>query len=238
MTEPLYMDDCYTETFRATVKEVGNDYIVLDKTAFYPKGGGQPADLGTLKNDSTTVDVEDVFKQDGDIRHRVPSTGSFEEGQQIKGAVDWDRRYKLMRMHTAQHLVSAVVLEMFDAETAGNQIHPDHSRIDFKPARFSDEELQKIQNRCNSLIEEEREVRIYEKSRDELEEEVHLGRTNLDLIPDHIDPLRVVEIEGFDLCPCGGTHVSNLDEIGRIEIQGRQSKGSETDRITFEINET
>lgn len=237
MTEALYMDDCYLKKFTAQVERVGADFIILDRTAFYPQGGGQPSDTGIITNSDHTAQVEDVFRKKGKIRHRVDSTEGFEAGQEVKGEIDWERRHKLMRMHTAQHLLSIVVLDLYDSETAGNQIHLDYSRIDFRPIQFTEEELEKIENRCNSLIEQEKNVRIYEKPRAELEEELPVGRSNIDLIPDHIDPLRVVEIEGIDVCPCGGTHVSNLEEIGRIEILGRESKGSDVDRVTFEIHD-
>ncbi|MDY6771338.1 MAG: alanyl-tRNA editing protein [Candidatus Nanohaloarchaea archaeon] len=237
MTDALYMEDCYLRSFTATVKEVGSGFIVLDETAFYPEGGGQPADQGNLSNSDHSTSVTDVQKENGQIRHYVDSTEEFEAGQEVEGSIDWDRRYTLMRMHTAQHLLSAVVLQEFDAETAGNQIHEEYSRMDFSPVSFSDEDLERIENRCNSLIQEEIPVKIYEKPRNELEDEMHVGRSNLDLIPDSIDPLRVVEIEDVDLCPCGGTHVENLKEIGRIEITGRQSKGEDTDRVTFEIRD-
>lgn len=237
MTEKLYMEDCYLRSFQATVEAVQDEAIVLDATAFYPEGGGQPADHGTLATDTTTTEVTDVQEQDGSIRHVVGSTAGFQEGQTVEGDIDWERRYPLMRLHTAQHLLSAVVLEEFDAETVGNQIHTDEARMDFEPASFSEENLRRIQNTCNSYIEEDKNVTIGQMPRKEVEQRIAVGRSNLDLIPDSIDPLRVVEIEGLDLCPCGGTHISGLDEIGRMEITERSSKGADTDRIRFRIED-
>jgi misacylated tRNA(Ala) deacylase len=235
MTERLYMNDCYLKSFNATIEKVSDGYVVLNRTAFYPEGGGQPADHGTMSTDDIEQQVRDVQKEQGEIRHMVDSTDDLQEGQEVEGRIDWDRRYTHMRMHTAQHLLSAVVLDLFNAKTAGNQIHTSYSRMDFNPIQFSDEQLRQIENECNSRIEEEREVTIDQRPRDEVEEAVAVGRTNLDLIPDHIDPLRVVEIEGYDLCPCGGTHVDNLKEIGGIRITERKSKGAETDRLVFEL---
>jgi misacylated tRNA(Ala) deacylase len=237
MTEKLYMEDCYQRSFQANVEEVRDDGIVLDTTAFYPTGGGQPADQGSLATDTTTTEVTDVQERDGAVVHIVGSTDGFEQGQKVEGDVDWDRRYLLMRLHTAQHLLSAVVLDEFGAETVGNQIHVGEARMDFEPADFSDEDLQRIQNICNSYIDEDRDVTIGQMPRSEVEERIAVGRSNLDLIPDHIDPLRVVEIDGLDICPCGGTHVGGLDEIGHMEITDRSSKGADTDRIRFTIDD-
>ncbi len=237
MTEKLYMEDCYRRSFQATVEDVLDDGIVLDTTAFYPEGGGQPADQGTLQADTTTTEVTDVQKRDGAVIHVVDSTDGFEEGQTVEGDIHWERRYLLMRLHTAQHLLSTVVLDGFGAKTVGNQIHPGEARMDFEPASFSEEDLQCIQNTCNSYIDEDRTVTIGQMPRSEIEDRIAVGRSNLDLIPDHIDPLRVVEIDGLDLCPCGGTHVDGLDEIGHMEITDRSSKGANTDRIRFTIDD-
>ncbi|MDY6777628.1 MAG: alanyl-tRNA editing protein [Candidatus Nanohaloarchaea archaeon] len=238
MTEKLYMDDCYQKGFNADIIQIGNGYIVLDQTAFYPKGGGQPSDTGRLATDSAETQVNRVRREDGDIRHFVDTTDGFSKGDTVEGIIDWERRHRLMRMHTAQHILSAVVLDEFDAETAGNQIHEDYSRMDFEPIQFTDQQLQKLENRCNSIIEEELDVSIYYEDRDDLIEDLPPGRSNLDLIPDHVDPLRVVEIEDTDICPCGGTHVRNTGEIGQIEITGRQSKGEDIDRVTFTLHDT
>jgi misacylated tRNA(Ala) deacylase len=140
-------------------------------------------------------------------------------------------------MHTAQHILSWVVLNMYDASTAGNQIHEDYSRIDFEPANFSEKDIEKIEKGVNSLIEKELEVEKKEMDRELVEERVQEGRTNLDIIPDNIDPLRVVIIGDEDLCPCGGTHVDNLKEIGKIKITERRSKGADVERLEFELEE-
>jgi len=237
MTEKLYMENCYLQSFDATVEGFHDDGIVLDVTAFYPEGGGQPPDHGRLQTDTATVTVTDVQERNGSVVHIVGSTDSFEQGQAVEGEIDWERRYLLMRLHTAQHLLSAVVLDEFGAETVGNQIKIGEARMDFEPADFSSEDLQAIQNICNSYIDEDRDVTIGQMPRDEIEDRIAIGRSNLDLIPDQIDPLRVVEIEGLDICPCGGTHVSGLDEIGHMEITDRSSKGADTDRIRFTIDD-
>lgn len=237
MTDLLYYpDNEYQKEFDAEVvksKKI-DGYITLDQTLFYKEGGGQPSDKGKISWNGSETMVEKVKKKNGEIRHYIE--GDFPEtGEQVHGEIDWDRRYKHMRMHTAQHVVSWVVLNMYDASTAGNQIHEDYSRIDFKPVDFDESDVEKIEKAANSLIEKELKVAKKEMQRELVEEQMTEGRTNLDLIPDSIDPLRVVVIAEEDICPCGGTHVDNLKEIGRINVIERKSKGSNVERLEFEL---
>lgn len=239
MTDLLYYPgNEYEKEFKAKVTKAkeADGYVCLDQTLFYKEGGGQPADHGRLSWDGGKAQVTDVQKEHGEIRHYIE--GDIPEPDtEVHGRIDWDRRYKHMRMHTAQHILSWVVLNMYDASTAGNQIHEDYSRIDFEPADFTDEEVEKIEKGANALIEKELEVEKKEMDRELVEERVQEGRTNLDIIPDNIDPLRVVIIGSEDLCPCGGTHVDNLKEIGKIRIKNRKSKGSDVERLEFELEE-
>ena len=238
MAELLYYpDNEYQKEFEAKVQNAhtGEGYITLNQTLFYKEGGGQPADHGKITWDDKEASVVDVQRKQGEIRHYIE--GDLPEpDQEIHGEIDWDRRYKHMRMHTAQHVVSWIVLNMYDASTSGNQIHEDYSRIDFEPVEFDERDVEKIENGANSLIEKGLKVEKREMERELVEEQMTEGRTNLDLIPDHVDPLRVVEIGGEDICPCGGTHVDNLDEIGEINIIERKSKGSNVERLKFELN--
>ena len=238
MTELLYLPDADGVTeFEATVTEATEEYIVLDGTHFYPEGGGQPADRGTLSWDGGEATIRDVRKNHGDVRHYLDTLeGTLpEEGATVAGEVDAERRSKLRRMHTAQHVVSRVVLAEFDATTAGNQIHEDRSRIDFEPADFDDADLETIETETNAVLDRDLAVSKAERPREEVEAETPEGRTQLDLIPDHVDPLRVVEIADFDICPCGGTHVDRLGEVGHISILDRTSKGADVERIEFEL---
>jgi len=238
MTELRYLPDADdTTTFTATVRSASDDAIVLDGTYFYPEGGGQPADRGRLAWDGGSAEVVDVQKKSGDVHHILGDvTGPLPDaGDTVDGTIDAERRQRLSRMHTAQHVVSKVVLDVFGAQTAGNQIHEDRSRIDFEPADFSDDDLVVIERRANTVIEQNLPVRKTEMARDEAERRTPDGRGLLHLIPDHVDPLRMVEIGDFDLCPCGGTHVDQLREIGRLRITGRTSKGADVERIEFEL---
>jgi misacylated tRNA(Ala) deacylase len=238
MTDLRYLPDHDDVTsFTATVEDATDDYIVLGGTYFYPEGGGQPADHGTLDWEGGAADVVDVQKEHGDVRHAIDNRDGDlpDAGATVEGHVDEERRQKHRRMHTAQHVVSKIVLDQFGAQTAGNQIHADRSRIDFEPADFSEEDVAVIEERTNAVIEKDLRVEKKQMARAEAEEKTPEGRGLLDLIPDHVDPLRMVEIGGLDLCPCGGTHVDCTREIGRIRITNRTSKGADVDRIEFEL---
>jgi misacylated tRNA(Ala) deacylase len=240
VTEQRYLPDADDVTeFEASVSGTGEDYLVLDGTYFYPEGGGQPADRGELSWDGGTATVTKVRKNHGDVRHYVEDVSGElpEPGDAIEGRIDAERREAHRRMHTAQHVVSRVVLDEYGAETAGNQIHADRSRIDFEPVEFSEDDVERIERLSNEAIERDLAVTKAERPREEVEERTEEGRALLNLIPDHVDPLRVVEIEAFDYCPCGGTHVDSLGEVGRIEITNRESKGEATERIEFALAE-
>jgi misacylated tRNA(Ala) deacylase len=238
MTELRYLpDDDSTTRFTATVTGASDDALVLDGTYFYPEGGGQPADRGRLVWEGGSADVVDVQKKGSDVRHVLANvTGTLPaEGDAIRGQVDAERRQTLRRMHTAQHVISKVVLDVFGAQTAGNQIHTNRSRIDFKPATFSDEDVAQIEARTNAVLDQDLPVEKSEMPRADAEARTPEGRGLLDLIPDHVDPLRMVAIGSFDLCPCGGTHVDRLREVGHIRIVNRTTKGADIDRLEFEL---
>jgi misacylated tRNA(Ala) deacylase len=231
-------DDEYTREFEVSVTSVdqADRTVVLDGTYFYKEGGGQPPDHGTLSWDGGSARVVDVRQDHGEIRHSLE--GDFPEpGTTVHGELDWERRYAHMRHHTAQHVVSKVVLDEFGASTAGNQIHADRARIDFEPADFDADDCRTIERLSNDLIERDLPIEKSRRSRDALEAETPDGRTNLDLIPDHVDPLRAVTIGDIDVCPCGGTHVDSLGELGGIEIVDRTSKGADIDRIEFVLGD-
>lgn len=240
MTDLLYLPDSDdVTTFSATVTAASQESIVLDGTYFYPEGGGQPADEGVIEWDGGRAAIEDVRKDHGEVHHIVGSMTSElpTPGTTVECRIDEERRATLTRMHTAQHVVSRVVLDEYGASTAGNQIHPDRARIDFEPADFDDEDLAYIQRRSNEVIESDLAVTKEERPRQQVEEAVDEGRALLDMIPDSVDPLRVVEIASFDRCPCGGTHVDTLGEVGRVEIVDRSSKGADVERVEFELRE-
>jgi misacylated tRNA(Ala) deacylase len=238
VTELRYLPDADdVTTFTATVTGAIRDSVILDGTYFYPDGGGQPADRGVLEWDGGSAEVIDVRKDHGEVHHEIELQEDDlpVEGATVEGRIDETRRRQLRRIHTAQHVVSRVVLEEYGARTAGNRIYPDRSRIDFEPASFSDDDLARIERRANEAIDRDLAVLKENRPRATAEAAVDEGRAPLDLIPESVDPLRIVEIEGFDLCPCGGTHVSRIGEIGRVNVTEHASKGKDVDRIEFEL---
>lgn len=240
MTTLRYLPDADDVTaFSATVTRATPDAIYLDGTYFYPEGGGQPPDHGTIEWDGGRAEIGDVRKDHGEVRHGVESMAGDPpvEGTTVEASIDEQRRETLSRMHTAQHVISRVVLDEFGASTAGNQVHVEHSRIDFEPANFAASDIERIERLANDAIERDLPVHKRNRPRDIVEDRVDEGRALLELIPDHVDPLRVVEIDDFDMCPCGGTHVESLGAIGTIEITDWRSKGAEVDRIEFELTE-
>ena len=239
MTEQLYLpDEEYRRAFDGRVTDVdeSDGTVVLDRTLFYKEGGGQPPDHGSLSWDGGEARVVDVRKDHGEVRHTVEGDLPVKDTT-VHGELDWERRHAHMRYHTAQHVVSKVVLDEYGASTAGNQIYADHARIDFAPADFDEQDLRDIEERANVLIERDLPVEKANRSRAALEAETPDGRTNLDLIPEDVDPLRAVSIGEVDVCPCGGTHVDDLGELGELEIVERTSKGADTERIEFVLHD-
>jgi misacylated tRNA(Ala) deacylase len=238
-TELLYLKSIksgYFTNFNAIVSSVEGDKVSLNRTLFYPLGGGQNWDTGTLEGPNGRVIVHEVRGREN-IIHTIDSNHQLEVGDEVKGAIDWQRRHAHMRMHTAQHLVSGVVYEAFNgARTVGNQIHDDRSRIDFNPISFTEEMLEEVTQQVNNLIDADHNVTDSTMTRDEVNAEMPSERTNMDLLPASVKQLRVVKIgDNLDLCPCAGTHVQRLGEIGHIEITGKKSKGKGTQRITYEL---
>lgn len=232
MTEMLYMKDIesnYIQEFGAKVIKQKDDYVVLDKTAFYPLGGGQPADTGYLEWGGGKARVREVTKK-GIVKHHVE--GELPDGD-VHGLLDWDLRYGRMRMHTAQHIISGVVFDEFRARTVGNQIYHDKSRVDFHPVKFGEEDLAKIEEMCNAVISKNLNVTIYTTRRDELEKKVDSQRANLDLLPASVSDLRVIDIAGFDICPCAGTHVRSTSELGQVKIIKKENKGKDRERLVY-----
>jgi len=237
MTELLYMGTAegnYIKTFDAVVTTVKKEYILLDRTAFYPLGGGQPSDTGFISWENTTAEVKEVVKKGDSIRHILLGEKP-QVGTRVHGEIEWQQRYAHMRMHTAQHIISGVVFDLFKVGTVGNQIHADYSRVDFHPLQLTDEDLKHIAQTCNDIISQQLPVKIYTEERRILEQQVDQQRCNLSLLPQHVTLLRIVEIEGFDICPCAGTHVKNTSELGDLRILKKENKGNRRERIIYTL---
>lgn len=254
MTDPLYLEDSTVRTFEATVERADGQRVALDRTHFYPTGGSQPHDTGVLHAGGRRFPVVDVRKRD--TIHHVVEGEAPDPGTTVRGALDWERRRAHMRYHTAQHLLSALLLAEYDAPTVGNQLHEDRARLDCRYPRFDDRDLDDVERRLNELISEERQVRWYTLERERAERELDPERTRLDLLPESITEVRIVEIGTehesesggpngrrsaagavYDRTACAGTHVSNTAEIGRATVTGRQTQGSDRERIEFVLGD-
>jgi len=239
-TEALYLEDSSVRAFEAEVVRAldGPPRVVLDRTHFYPEGGGQPADRGELGADGRKWAVVDVQKRDT-VYHEL-EVEPPEAGTTVSGELDWERRYAHMRYHTAQHLLSALLLEDYDAPTRGNQLYADRARIDVEHDRFAEADLADVETAMNDLVEDDRAVTWYTMDRERAERELDPERTRIELLPDSIRELRIVEIAGtgeepYDRTACAGTHVRNTREIGEVRVTGRETGGSGRERLHFEL---
>jgi misacylated tRNA(Ala) deacylase len=230
-TEQLYATDAYTRAFDATVTEVTSEGgVVLDRTAFYPTGGGQPHDVGTLSWQGGSARVLEVRKSGAQVIHRLE--GEIPEvGAQVHGEIDWARRYALMRHHTALHSMSGVIYQLYGSTVTGGQMYPDRARMDFLLPDLSHERLRSIEERTNELLGEGHPVSIRFVPREEAFQIPDLIRTKINLLPEGIEIIRVVNIEGIDQQADGGTHVANTREVGRVRIVGSENKGKGNKRI-------
>jgi misacylated tRNA(Ala) deacylase len=230
-TEQLYSTDAYVRAFDATVAEVTPEgWLILDRTAFYPTGGGQPHDLGTLTWEGGSASVLEVRKAGGQVVHRLEGQAP-PVGSSVHGDIDWERRYALMRHHTALHSMSGVIYQLYGSTVTGGQMYPDRARMDFLLPDLSQERLQSIEERTNELLVEGHPVSIRFLARDEAFQIPDLIRTRVNLLPEGIDIIRVVNIEGIDQQADGGTHVANTREVGRVRIVGSENKGKGNKRL-------
>ncbi|OIR13686.1 MAG: hypothetical protein BEU04_03750 [Marine Group III euryarchaeote CG-Bathy1] len=235
MTEQMHMkshEGTYLREFQAKVEATFPGIVELDRTAFYPLGGGQPSDKGELKWDDGSVEVNDVRKKNR-IRHMVE--GELPEvGESVEGTIDWTRRYAHMKMHTAQHVVSAVVDNLHGARTVGNQIGNNKSRIDFDPLQLNDAEISELEAEISNEMKRDHQITITEAEREDLEENP-LVRVNMNLLPPSVKTLRVITIGNLDICPCAGTHVKSTKEIGEVKFKNRENKGKGKQRLAYEL---
>ena len=231
-------DGTYTKEFEAKVTATYPEIVELEKTAFYPLGGGQPSDKGIMEWDNQKVEVVDVRKKNR-IRHMVK--GNIPDvGTTVKATLDWNRRYSHMKMHTSQHLVSAVVNEIYKSDTVGNQIGEEKSRIDFKPLKLDKDQISEVEAKVNDYISEDLEVNISEELRSNLENNPDI-RSSMSsglwkMLPKSVTKLRVITIGDIDVCPCAGTHVKSLKEIGKVSFVKKDNKGSQKQRLTYVLD--
>lgn len=236
MTELLYQTDCYLREFDARVLEVVPDGVVLDRTAFYPGGGGQPADHGYLQTqDGRRLPVVGFRRDAGRLIHCLEPPASLQAGEQLHGVIDWERRYALMRTHTAMHILCGVIWRDYRAPVTGGHMEPGRGRMDFEFERMQRELVEEIEENINREVQAARPVRIAILPREEAFRIPDLIRTKINLLPPHIAEVRTVEIVGLDLQADGGTHVANTREVGRIRIVDYKSKGKINKRLVIEL---
>jgi misacylated tRNA(Ala) deacylase len=233
VTEELFLWNSYEKSFEARVVKLDGRELTLDRTAFYPGGGGQPADKGTLGIGPVGADVVDVRRGGGSVVHvldkAIPDTV-----RDLKGSLDWERRYAHMRYHTALHVLSGVIWRNFEAKVTGGQMRADRARMDFSfPGDWTADVVGEIEHLTNGALAEERPVRVYELEREEALANPDLIRTQVNLVPERVRRIRIVEIEGLDTQADGGTHVANTREVGEMGITGHKSKGRQNKRIEF-----
>lgn len=236
MTKLLYQENSYLREFECTVKAIDqeNNGVVLDQTAFYPGGGGQPCDTGCFEGNNSKYTITKVKKVGSEVIHIVD--GQLPEvGDELKGFIDWERRYSLMKTHTAMHILCGVVWRDYKAQVTGGNMDPLKGRMDFEFENFSKELVSEIEEKINAEVKMSRKIKVEILSREEAFKIPDLIRTKINLLPEGIKEIRTVEIDGLDLQADGGTHVANTSEVGNMKITDYKSKGKINKRIYLEI---
>jgi misacylated tRNA(Ala) deacylase len=239
MTELLYQTDSYIKSFKATVTAVDEDNhgIVLDQTAFYPGGGGQPPDSGTITFHDKRYIVLRVKRITGKLIHIIEGKEELPKaGTIINGTIDWESRYKLMRTHTAMHILCGVIFRDYEASVTGGNMEPLKGRMDFEFETMRKELVAEIEAAINQEVINERPVKTSILPREEAFLIPDLIRTKINLLPESIKNVRVVEIVGLDIQADGGTHVANTSEVGSLRVTDYKSKGKINKRIYLELD--
>jgi misacylated tRNA(Ala) deacylase len=234
MSEWLFQRDSYLREFSAWVTAVQEDRVALDRTAFYPTGGGQPCDHGQLSAGGRQWPVVNVRKDGEEIWHEL--TGEPPAvGTEVSGQLDWERRYALMRTHTALHMLAGVIWRSYGALVTGGNMEPLRARMDFEFESMRRELVEEIEGKVNAEIVAARPIRTQILPRDEAFAIPDLIRTKINLLPEGIAQVRIVDIVGLDLQADGGTHVANTREVGRIKITDYKSKGKINKRLEIHV---
>jgi misacylated tRNA(Ala) deacylase len=239
MTKLLYQTDAYLREFAAQVVSVEDGALVLDRTAFYPGGGGQPADRGVVRWNGQNYALDKVKKSGDQVRHWLqlgPGQDMPPIGAAVEGALDWDHRYKLMRTHTALHILCGVIWRDYGAQVTGGNMQPLKARMDFELERMSAGFAAEVEAKINVEVAAARAVSVDTLPREEAFQIPDLIRTKINLLPPAITRVRVVEIAGLDLQADGGTHVANTQEVGVIRVVKHESKGKINKRLRIQLD--
>lgn len=232
----LYLEDSYMRECDSTVAEASGKEVVLDRTVFYPRGGGQPSDTGKIVGPSgSEFRVVNVVKKDGKVVHELDREPTLSGGERVKCVLDWERRYRLMRMHTAAHVLGATMFNELGVLITGNQLEEDKARFDFSLATFDRPKFDEVVRKANESLSQGAELKVYSLPREEAMKIPGVVKL-ANALPPSITTLRIVEIPGIDIQADGGTHVRSLREVGRIEIQKLENKGKDNRRIYFTLS--
>jgi Ser-tRNA(Ala) deacylase AlaX len=227
---PLYVDDSYLREFDAKVVRSGPRFVVLDVTAFYPEGGGQPSDTGILGASGETLNVLKVMKRGAQVFHYLD--GDLPEGEEVHGVIDWNRRLTHMRLHSGEHLLTG----LFEAEGSGPKVFSSFTQLDFQPSSIDEETLKRVWARFDSIVEEDAPVTIFYTSRDELDVGSDARKLSfLEKIPPGVHELRMVQIGDYALTFCMGTHVRSTGEIGKLKGPRLEAKKKQRKIIYFDL---
>ena len=237
MTELLFRNDSYLREFEATIEEVNDNLLVLDKTAFSPRGGGLSSDVGKLiLENGVELDVLEVFTKSGKVFHKISDTSSeIKKGTAVKGIIEWERRYKQMRLHTLLHIISSILYHKYGTTVTGGDIKPEKSRVDFDIDHLRQERLQEIESEVNSIIKGDHEVTVSYLEREEALKDPDLIRTKVNLIPETVKILRIVDIDSVDRQADGGVHVQSTREIGVFKPLKAENRGKNNKRLYFTV---
>lgn len=234
MTELLCLTDSYLREFEATIMEVEGNRVVLDRTAFYPQGGGQPSDVGVLLDDQGQIYRVLKVSKKGKVFHKLDREPP-PAGTRVYGEIDWEHRYRLMRTHTALHILCGVIFRDYGASVTGGNMEPLRARMDFELEHMSADFAQEVKEKINREVEAGRPVKVSVLPREEAFQIPDLIRTKINLLPEGIKEVRVVEIEGLDMQADGGTHVADTKEVGHIRVVGHESKGRINKRLRIAL---
>ena len=236
MTEKLYLRDVSIESFDAIIQSIEENRVELNQTAFYVAGGGQPHDTGLLKWDGGESSVEDVRTIDGRVWHQLGGELP-QQGITVTGFVDQVRRHQMMRTHTAMHILCGVMWQRWQKVVTGGNMDALSGRMDFELDEFPQGFAEQIEDLCNAEIAADRPVAVSFLQRSEAVLDRDLIRTKVNLIPDTVNEIRVVDIVGLDKQADGGTHVASTGDVGRIEITKTESKGRGFKRVRFVLHD-
>jgi misacylated tRNA(Ala) deacylase len=241
LTKLLYQYDSYLKEFDAIITKVSGDKIFLDQTAFHPRpSGGLDADTGYLviPDKSLRIRVVDTFLENDDVAHKVERPIDVKEGTKVRGLIDWERRYRMMRLHTASHIIAAVLYERYGAKVTGGHITPEAARDDFDLSNVNNwkEALEEAVNEANRIASKCIEVKVYWLKREEALKIPGIVKL-AEKTPPSVEVVRVVEIPGVDIQLDGAPHVKNTCEIGKIKILKIESKGKRRKRLYYTLEE-